>query len=77
MADWTTNIADKINVRLKDLAFVRYKHIVNVVLTQQAGAGCKYIARCRWDAECDQQVSAIYTSETIACIATVFGIYLY
>lgn len=55
----------------------RYKHIVQVIIAQQAGAGCKYIAKCRWDAQCDVQISNIYTNETIACIATVFGIYLY
>lgn len=47
------------------------------MLVEQTGAGCRFIARCRWDAECDSKVSETYTSENILCIVSVFGIYLY
>lgn len=55
----------------------RYRHVVQVMLAQQNGAGCKYLARCRWDAECDSQVSAFFSNETLVCVVTVFGVYLY
>lgn len=70
-------IADQICNRTKEIEMRRYKHIVQVVLAQQNGAGCKYIARCRWDAESDSQISTYFTNETIACVVTVFGVYLY
>jgi tctex1 domain-containing protein 2 len=55
----------------------RYKHVVQVIIGQQLGAGCKYIARCRWDAECDNQAQSTFTTPSLFCIVTVFGIYLY
>lgn len=76
-ARWTKTLADEISLKVKDLEMKRYKHVVQVVLGQQLGAGCKYIARCRWDAECDNQVSGEFKNATIFCIVTVFGVYLY
>lgn len=62
---------------MKELKIPRYKHVVQVMLAEQTGAGCRYIARCRWDAEADSKISEFYKSESIICIVTVFGIYLY
>ncbi|XP_062561503.1 dynein light chain Tctex-type protein 2B-like isoform X2 [Armigeres subalbatus] len=76
-ARWTKTLADDISLKVKDLEMKRYKHVVQVVLGQQLGAGCKYIARCRWDAECDNQTSGEFKNATIFCIVTVFGLYLY
>uniref|UniRef100_A0A1Q3FCE9 Putative dynein light chain n=1 Tax=Culex tarsalis TaxID=7177 RepID=A0A1Q3FCE9_CULTA len=76
-ARWTKSLADEISLKVKDLEMKRYKHVVQVVLGQQLGAGCKYIARCRWDAECDNQTSAEFKNATIFCTVTVFGLYLY
>lgn len=74
---WTKQIADQINGRIKDLSMRRYKHIVQVMLSQQTGAGSKYIARCVWDAECDSQISDYFTNENIVCVVSVFGVYIY
>lgn len=52
-AQWTKDIADIIERKIKDLQFKRYKYIVNVVLGQQHGAGVKIGTRCIWDAEAD------------------------
>ncbi|XP_053697884.1 dynein light chain Tctex-type protein 2B-like [Sabethes cyaneus] len=76
-ARWTKSLADEISLKVKDLEMKRYKHVVQVMLGQQLGAGCKYIARCRWDAECDNQASGEFKNATIFCIVTVFGLYLY
>lgn len=76
-AEWTRNIADDINLKIKDLDMHRYKHIVQVTVGQQNGAGCRSTARCRWDAECDSMVSESFTNETLFCIVAVFGIYFY
>lgn len=77
VADWTRSIADDISARCKELEMRRFKHVVQVVLAQQNGAGCKYIARCRWDAECDSQVTSYFSNESIVCVVSVFGVYLY
>lgn len=47
------------------------------MLAEQTGAGCRYIARCHWDASCDSKVSEQYKSESIVCIVSVFGVYQY
>jgi len=75
--EWTSKISDTISTQVKELNMRRYKHIVQVLIAQQTGAGCRYIARCRWDAECDAQVSNYFTNESMACIVTVFGVYMY
>lgn len=75
--EWVRTIADEINSRTKEIEMRRYKHVVQVMLAQQMGAGCKYIVRCHWDAESDSQITSSFTNETIACVVTVFGVYLY
>lgn len=55
----------------------RYKHVVQVHIGQQTGAGCKYIARCLWDAESDNHIEQVFTNASLFCVVTVFGIYLY
>ncbi|KAJ6635458.1 Dynein light chain Tctex-type protein 2B [Pseudolycoriella hygida] len=75
--EWTHKICDTINSRVKELNMRRFKHVVQVVIVQQTGAGCRYIARCRWDAETDAQVSNYFTNESIVCVVTVFAVYVY
>lgn len=74
---WCRQIVDDINRRIKDLEIPRYKHIVQIMLAEQTGAGCRYIVKCQWDASCDSKVSEQYKSETIICIVTVLGVYQY
>ncbi|XP_067210931.1 dynein light chain Tctex-type protein 2B-like isoform X2 [Linepithema humile] len=45
-AQWTKDIADIIERKIKELQFKRYKYIVNVVLGQQHGAGVKDTIFC-------------------------------
>lgn len=76
--NWTKDIADTVNSRIKDrLAMPRYKYVVQVMLGQQLGAGCHYYAKCCWDAESDSQTSDIFTNASLFCVCTVFGVYLY
>ena len=76
-ATWTKQISDEISRSVQDLNVPRYKHVVQVMMAQKTGAGCRYIARCRWDAECDSKISKYFTNDSIICVVTVFGIYLY
>lgn len=77
VSSWCRQIVNDINRRIRDLEIPRYKHIVQIMLGEQTGAGCRYIARCHWDASCDSKVTEQYKSETIICIVTVFGVYQY
>lgn len=77
VADWCRQIVNTINQRIKELEIPRYRHIVQVMLLEQTGAGCRYTARCCWDASTDSKISEQFKSETIICIATVFGVYRY
>lgn len=77
MPNWSKQIVNETNQRIKELNIPRYRHIVQVMLAEQTGAGCRYVARCCWDASADSKVSEQYKSETIICIVTVFGVYCY
>lgn len=77
VSNWCRQIVNDINNRVKALEIPRYKHVVQIMLAEQTGAGCRYIARCVWDAGCDSKISEQYKSESIICIVTVFGIYRY
>ncbi|XP_017053077.1 dynein light chain Tctex-type [Drosophila ficusphila] len=75
---WTRDVADEINLKLKGRASApRYKHVVNVMLYQQTGAGCFYGARAIWDELCDDYESYTYDGGSFVCTATVFGCYQY
>ncbi|CAG9797758.1 unnamed protein product [Chironomus riparius] len=73
---WTKSIADDINRSLNQIT-QKYKHVVQVVITQKIGQGFKFTARSRWDVDTDRQITESFINETIICIATVFGVYLY
>ncbi|KYN43030.1 Tctex1 domain-containing protein 2 [Trachymyrmex septentrionalis] len=76
-AQWTKDIADIIEKKIKDLHFKRYKYIVNVVLGQQHGAGVKIGTRCIWDAEADTYAYDSFINDTIFCVAIVYAVYFY
>ena len=72
---WTKEISDTLNREIRDLNMGNYKHVVQVLIGQQTGAGCKYISRALWDAVCDHQVVEQLVNPSLFCIVAVFGIY--
>ncbi|XP_012532544.1 tctex1 domain-containing protein 2-like isoform X2 [Monomorium pharaonis] len=76
-AQWTKDIADIIERKIKELQFKRYKYIVNVILGQQHGAGVKIGTRCIWDAEADTYAYDNFINDTIFCVAIVYAVYFY
>lgn len=40
---WCRQIVNDVNRRIKDLEIPRYKHIVQIMLSEQTGAGCRYV----------------------------------
>lgn len=43
VGSWCKQIVNDINRRIKDLEIPRYKHIVQIMLSEQTGAGCRYV----------------------------------
>ncbi|KAH8270135.1 hypothetical protein KR018_004375 [Drosophila ironensis] len=74
---WARDIADQINLKMKGLTVARYKHVVNVMLYQQTGAGCFYGARAIWDMLADDYLTYTFDGGSFVCVATVFGVYQY
>lgn len=72
---WTKEISDGINREIKALNMDEYKHVVQVMIGQQTGAGCKYISKALWDVVCDHEVSEQLVNSSLFCIVAVFGIY--
>ncbi|KAH0955707.1 hypothetical protein HN011_002396 [Eciton burchellii] len=76
-AQWTKDIADIIEEKVKNLHFERYKYIVNVILGQQHGAGVKIGTRCIWDTEADTYAYDSFINDTIFCTVIVYAVYFY
>lgn len=72
----TKEIADKVNVQVKDLAMARYKHMVEVKVGQHTGSGSKLITRCRWDVSSDSLISESFSNDDIFCVVAVFLTYM-
>ncbi|XP_023169510.1 tctex1 domain-containing protein 2 [Drosophila hydei] len=75
---WTSEIADEVNQKIAASPKVkRYKHVVQVMLGQELGAGCTYLSRCCWDCDCDTSVTEVFSNTSLFCVCTVFGTYQY
>ena len=55
----------------------RYKFMVNVVLGEQRGQGIRMGNRCFWDEDTDAFACETYHNDSIFCVATAYGIYMY
>lgn len=73
--NWSAEIVNKINRRIKDLQIPSYKHVVQIMLAEQMGSGCRYIAKSFWDNTSDIKMSQPYHSDSIFSVVTVFGNY--
>uniref|UniRef100_A0A7S3XGP2 Uncharacterized protein n=1 Tax=Oxyrrhis marina TaxID=2969 RepID=A0A7S3XGP2_OXYMA len=73
----TKAVADDIRDRLKELQLPRYKFVVQVIIGEQKGQGVRMANRCFWDGDTDAQASESFHNETLWCIATAYGVYLY
>mmetsp|Transcript_106400 Transcript_106400/g.185050 ORF Transcript_106400/g.185050 Transcript_106400/m.185050 type:complete len:125 (-) Transcript_106400:192-566(-) len=73
----TRQVADEIKDRLKELLLPRYKIVVQVAIGEQRGQGVRMGSRCFWDADTDNYASETYSNESLFCVATAYGVYLY
>ncbi|XP_034488256.1 tctex1 domain-containing protein 2 [Drosophila innubila] len=75
---WTREIADEVNQQIAANSKVkRYKHVVQVMLGQELGAGATYLSRCCWDCDCDTSVTEVFSNTSLFCVCTVYGTYQY
>mmetsp|Transcript_67033 Transcript_67033/g.155584 ORF Transcript_67033/g.155584 Transcript_67033/m.155584 type:complete len:128 (-) Transcript_67033:133-516(-) len=73
----TKQVADDIKDRIKDLGWPRYKIVVQVAIGEQRGQGVRMGSRCFWDSDTDSFASDTFSNESLFCVATAYGIYLY
>ncbi|KAH8414678.1 hypothetical protein KR215_012030 [Drosophila sulfurigaster] len=75
---WTREIADEVNQQIAANPKVkRYKHVVQVMLGQELGAGATYLSRCCWDCDCDTSITEVFSNTSLFCVCTVYGTYQY
>ncbi|KAH8370938.1 hypothetical protein KR093_005582 [Drosophila rubida] len=75
---WVRDVADEINMKMEGLCKQpRYKHVIQVTIYQQNGAGFFCGARAIWDLLADDYASITYDGGTFMCIVIVFGVYQY
>ncbi len=55
----------------------RYKLLVQVVIGQQKGEGVRMGTRCFWDSESDNYASDTFSNDSLFCVATAYGVYMY
>lgn len=51
--------------------------MVNVIIGDQRGQGVRVGTRCFWDYDTDYCASDYYINDSIFCIVTAYGVYLY
>ncbi|KAK2161547.1 hypothetical protein NP493_1577g00013 [Ridgeia piscesae] len=63
--DWTRAISEQIKVKLRDLGYIRYKFVVQVVIGEQRGEGVKMGCRCFWDSDTDNYAQDIFMNVSV------------
>ncbi|CAI9735944.1 Hypothetical predicted protein [Octopus vulgaris] len=77
MAEDTKVLVELIRKKIKDLAYDRYKIIVQVHIGEYRGQGIKIASRKFWDADTDNFAVDVYTNNSLFCVAMVCGVYYY
>ena len=67
----------QIRNKLKALDLPRYKFFVQVVIGEQRGEGVRMGCRTFWDADTDAYASETFVNDSLFCVATSYGVYLY
>eukprot|EP00041_Stephanoeca_diplocostata_P032927 m.1073460 g.1073460 ORF g.1073460 m.1073460 type:complete len:133 (-) comp24233_c0_seq8:328-726(-) len=74
---WAQRVSEVVKMEIKDLGYERYKIVVNCVLSEQRGGGAKVAARCFWDSDTDNYAQAVFSNDTMFCVAAAYGVYYY
>ncbi|KAI9599388.1 tctex1 domain protein 2 [Syncephalis fuscata] len=76
-SDTAKEIADILKNKLQELDLSRYKYVVNVIIGENSGVGARMDCRCFWDMDTDKMVKETFANDSLFCVVTVFGAYLY
>mmetsp|Transcript_37533 Transcript_37533/g.112132 ORF Transcript_37533/g.112132 Transcript_37533/m.112132 type:complete len:151 (+) Transcript_37533:106-558(+) len=77
-AQWSKEISDEIKSRLKaEFDLPRYKFVVQVLIGEQRGEGIRFAGRCLWDHNTDAFAEDSYRNDSLFCVASAYGVYLY
>ncbi|EFJ51127.1 flagellar inner arm dynein light chain [Volvox carteri f. nagariensis] len=76
-SSWAREIADEIKNKLKEENWSRYKFVVQVFIAEQRGEGVRLACRGFWDPSTDNYAHDTFSNESLFCVATAFGVYLY
>ncbi|DBA77501.1 TPA: Tctex1 domain-containing protein 2 [Trebouxia sp. C0004] len=75
---WAREIADEVKGRLKaQEKWTRYKYVVQVFIGEQRGEAVRMGCRCFWDPKTDDYAQQVFSNETLFCVASAYGVYLY
>ncbi|KAK2962427.1 putative Transmembrane 4 L6 family member 19 [Blattamonas nauphoetae] len=72
---WSHELSDTIRSKLKELDVERYKYCVQVMIGEQKGEGVRFGFRALWDEDSDNFAQDTFVSDTLFCVAVVFGTY--
>ena len=74
-ANLCRDLSQMIRNRIKDLGFVRYRIISNVIIGQCLEQGLEFASRCVWDDKVDNHASVTYKNHSIFAIALIHGVF--
>lgn len=69
------DLTERINDRVKDLDFPRYKIVCNVIIMERKDQGANIVSRCIWNHQTDNFASYTYKNAAVIVVAYVHGVY--
>lgn len=69
------DLTERINERVKDLDFPRYKMVCNVIMMERKEQGVNIASRCIWNHQTDNFASYTYKNAAVIVVAYVHGVY--
>ena len=72
--EWSIEISEDVKARVKELAYKRYKIIVQVTIGELRDQGVRVASRCLWATPTDNYASSSFQNQSLWCTAMVFGV---
>ncbi|KAK3090724.1 hypothetical protein FSP39_014101 [Pinctada imbricata] len=74
-ANLAQNLSEVIKSRVKDLGFLRYKLVCNVIIGENSNQDMRMVSRCLWNPETDSFAEAHFNKGKLYAVASVFATY--
>lgn len=69
------DLTERINERVKEMNFPRYKLVCNVLIMERKDQGVFVTSRCMWNHHTDNFASYTYKNSNLIVVASVHGVY--